>query len=398
MADGNGGGDLSSFTLSDGTIVSGPDELIRWCEEHTEDGTRHLLAGDFARWLAEWGRDDLAQVAADAVAHGHDDPERLSLFIGFCKVAEYFRDSRDRRFTFLLVGRTGVGKSSTINTLLGKEVAEVGDTVPVTSEVVAYDTDVLGIPCRVVDTPGLSDGSHMDADYIAKMHAAVGDPGVDCVWFVTPLYETRVRDDELLAINHITRAFGPDIWTRAVVVLSFADLIPDPGKFARKMDVRPAPLRDAIRNAKGGEPLRSVGKEVAEGIPFVAVTNEQDTTPDGVHWLGRLYVETLGRMSTAGFGPLFLALIDRTAGIATIPGVTHVEASANVYISQPIIIDQEFQNKYENVVSNKIYDSTGYKPEPGLLESVVRVAKAVGTGIKKAGGAVKRGLSKLFGG
>ena len=316
MTSGNGDGEFLSFSLSDGTAASSPDSLIRWCEANPQEGAQHLLTGDFAKWLTEWGRDDLVQVATDALAHGRDDAEKLSLFIGFSKIADYFQRSLTRRFTFLLVGRTGVGKSSTINTLLGKEVAEIGDTVPVTSEVVSYDTDILSIPCRVVDTPGLSDGSRMDDDYLVRMHKAVGKPGWNCVWFVTPLTETRVRDNEISAINHITEAFGPEIWSRSVVVLSFAVYLSVPERFQRQMTVRPGPLRKAIADAVGGEPTRPVGSQIAAGIPFVAVTNEQDTTPDGAHSLGHLYVETLDRMSAAGFGPLFLALMGRAAGPA----------------------------------------------------------------------------------
>ena len=434
MTSGNGDGEFLSFSLSDGTAASSPDSLIRWCEANPQEGAQHLLTGDFAKWLTEWGRDDLVQVATDALAHGRDDAEKLSLFIGFSKIADYFQRSLTRRFTFLLVGRTGVGKSSTINTLLGKEVAEIGNTVPVTSEVVSYDTDILSIPCRVVDTPGLSDGSRMDDDYLVRMHKAVGKPGVDCVWFVTPLTETRVRDDEISAINHITEAFGPEIWSRSVVVLSFADYLSVPERFQRQMTVRPGPLRKAIADAVGGEPTRPVGSQIAAGIPFVAVTNEQDTTPDGAHWLGHLYVETLDRMSAAGFGPLFLALMGRAAGPAgpapresagpyvhTPSTNVHVSPSGpagsapresvgpyvhtpstNVYVSPSIVIDQPLHNRYENVVSDKVHESTGYRPEPGVLDRIVSVGttvvKSVGKGIVKAAKATGRVIKRLFGG
>jgi hypothetical protein len=372
----------SSFTLSDGTTVSTPDALIRWCEDHTKEATQHLLAGDFKQWLTELGRDDLAQVAADAVAHGRDDEERLSLFIGFSKVTDYFRRSLERRFTFLLVGRTGVGKSSTINTLLGKQVAPVGDTVPVTSKVEPYDTDILGIPCRVVDTPGLADGKHLDADYISRMHKAVGDSGVDCVWFVTPLTEMRVRDDELGAIKLITRAFGPGIWSRSVVVLSFADYLSAAERYQRQLAVRPVALRQAIADAVGGNPPQPVGSDTVAGIPFVAVSNEQDTTPDGAHWLGNLYVETLDRMSAAGFGPLFLALLERTENLAS-------SAQGTVGASTPIVIDQTLNIKYENVVSNKVYESTGYRPPQGFFGGVVSAAKSTWNAVKSVGRKVR---------
>jgi hypothetical protein len=378
-------GGQSSFTLSDGTTVSTADALIRWCEDHKKEGIQHLLAGDFKQWLTDLGRDDLAQVAVDAVAHGRDDEEKLSLFIGYSKVANYFQRSLERRFTFLLVGRTGVGKSSTINTLLGKEVAPVGDSEPVTSTVAPYDTDILGIPCRVVDTPGLADGKDLDVDYIAKMHAAVGTAGVDCVWFVTPIYETRVRTDELGAIKLITQAFGPGIWSRSLVVLSFADyLAAAPEGYQRQVTVRPVALRQAIADASGGNPPQPVGSDTAAGIPFVPVSNRELTTPDGAHWLGHLYVETLDRMSAAGFGPMFLALMERTEDLLrSAPG-------SGAAASSPIVIDQTLNIRYENVVSNKVYESTGYRPEPNLLKKVASTVKSVWNSAKSLG-------SKIFG-
>lgn len=394
MAAGDNNNDSLSYTLSDGTIVDGPAALLQWCEANTQVAIQYLVDGDFTRWFAEWGRDDLGQVAVDAIARGRNDTEKISLFIGFSKVADYFKRSTERRFTFLLIGRTGVGKSSTINTLLGKEVAEVGDTVPVTTQVVPYDTDILGIPCRVVDTPGLSDGSEMDDDYIAKMHKAVGEDGVDCVWFVTPMYETRVRTDEISAINHITRAFGPDIWGRAVVVLSYADYISAKEEFQQRMEGRPGPLRTKIAEAQGGEPAQPVGSKIADAIPFVAVTNKQDTTPDGAHWLGRLYVETLDRMSAAGFGPLFLALLDRTA----LAGRTGTAAAGTDGSAAPqIVIDRTLHVRVENVVSNRVYENTGYRPQRDAMEMVMSAGRAVMSGAKKVGQAITSGWNKLRG-
>jgi AIG1 family len=378
-----------AFVFPDGSSAQTAKELIQWCGGNEGHVLAYLESGAFAAWFAKAGRDDLVKVAADALDHGRDEAEKISLFLGFAKIAEYYQDSLGRAFTFLLVGRTGVGKSSTINTLLGKEVAAVGGSVPVTSEVVSYSTEIVGIPCRVVDTPGLCDGKRMDDGYIDKIHAAVGADGVDCVWFVTPLTETRVRDDELTAIRTLTRAFGPALWERSVVVLTFADYLSKPARYAAQLAVRPVELRTAIAASRGGAPEREVGAQIALGIPFVAVTNDQDTTPDGGHWLGRLYVETLDRMSVGGFGPLFLALLERTQTAAPAdPSQRPPAADAsrnpttNVYISQPIVIDVPVQQRYETVVNNQIERATSFRPQ-GAFGLAVSVVKAAGRAIKR---------------
>jgi hypothetical protein len=300
-----------SFYFSNGRAALTPDDLTRLCEEFPHEAIQHLTQGHFELWFKSIGRQDLAQVAVEACSSGGDDNERLSLFVGFSKVLNYFKRARERRFTFLLVGRTGVGKSSTINVLLGKKVAEVGDTEPVTADVVAYETEVQGVPCLVVDTPGLCDGKKRNKDYIARMHRVIGNQGVDCFWFVTPLYETRVRTDEIKAINLITRAFGVDVWRRSVVVLTFADYLPRSEQYTDRLGKRPILLREAIANSSDSRNSRMVGQEVAQAVPFIPVTNERETTPDGRHWLGPLYLATLDRMSTDGFGAFFSATATR---------------------------------------------------------------------------------------
>ena len=48
-------------------------------------------------------------------------------------------------FAFMLVGRTGVGKSSTINSLMGEHVAKVGDSEPTTFKVSPYRLNKSGV-------------------------------------------------------------------------------------------------------------------------------------------------------------------------------------------------------------------------------------------------------------
>ena len=62
-----------------------------------------------------------------------------------------------QRFTFMLIGRTGVGKSSTINRLLGEELAKVGAYEATTMDVEKYQTVINGVKFDVLDTPGLCD-------------------------------------------------------------------------------------------------------------------------------------------------------------------------------------------------------------------------------------------------
>ncbi len=62
--------------------------------------------------------------------------------------------------TLLLAGRTGAGKSSLINALVGQHVSPVG-VIPTTQTPTPYELEGGGIPLRVLDMPGVGEaGRH----------------------------------------------------------------------------------------------------------------------------------------------------------------------------------------------------------------------------------------------
>jgi hypothetical protein len=65
---------------------------------------------------------------------------------------ERFEAAKNGRLVFLLVGLTG-GKSTTVNSLLAKEVVQVGHWEPTTFEGKRYNFTMNGIAASVVDTP-----------------------------------------------------------------------------------------------------------------------------------------------------------------------------------------------------------------------------------------------------
>lgn len=207
-----------------------------------------------------------------------------------------------RKFTILIVGRTGVGKSSTVNSLMGTEVAKVGNYEPTTFDVEVYESTAEGVRFAVVDTPGLCDGLAEDGNderYLALIRQKV--PQIDCVWFVSRLDETRVTHDERRAVRLLSAALGPGMWAHGLVVLTFAGSVPQE-RYHEAVRERGRLLRQEIAKLAPGE---------APSVPVVAVDNTSRTTPDGRQWLGELWTRVFTRMADRAGLPFLLATSQR---------------------------------------------------------------------------------------
>lgn len=219
------------------------------------------------------------------------------------RLTNRLQDQVGDEFTFLLIGRTGVGKSSTINSLMGEEVARVGDYEPTTMEIEFYNNEINGVNFTVIDTPGLCDDLEEkgnDYDYLEKMRSEIDE--VDCMWFVSRLDETRVTRDEKEGIKLISEAFGKEIWEKAIIVFTFAGNVA-PEKYRTALKERTRLIRQEI--------TKYAGTAIAENIPSVAVDNTQPTTPDKKKWLNKLYTQVYVSMSTQSSLPFLMSTIHR---------------------------------------------------------------------------------------
>jgi small GTP-binding protein len=209
--------------------------------------------------------------------------------------------SQDKEFVFLLAGRTGVGKSSTVNSLLGQQIATVGKYDATTIEVQEYEHEINGVKCSIIDTPGLCDDipeKGNDEKYIELIQNRVKQ--IDLLWFVTRLDESRVTSDEKQGIKIISEAFTPKVWEHSVIVFTRADKSDD---YLQDLEQRTKRIREEI--------AKHTGNEIANTIPAVAVDNKNQTTPDGKRWLEELYTQVFVRMSERGAIPFLMATASR---------------------------------------------------------------------------------------
>jgi len=129
---------------------------------------------------------------------------------------------------FMLVGKTGVGKSSFINSTFGQYLAKTSEFEACTKlvEYHAHNTPIGDI-C-FIDTPGLAeDDNGLDKKYLSLIRGQVDLKQVNAIIYVTRLDETRFRPDEKQTLSLLTSELEPSIWNRSWLVLTFAASVPN---------------------------------------------------------------------------------------------------------------------------------------------------------------------------
>jgi small GTP-binding protein len=135
-------------------------------------------------------------------------------------------------------GKTGIGKSTLINSLLQQNVAETGDMEATTKYINRHHIQVNNVNVNFYDTPRLFDDKDMDPLYLRQISPIINKASIILVCF--DITDKRLRREDIHIIQLLDKLYGRIIWDRSVVVLTFANEIPLSKRdhvISRKVDI-----------------------------------------------------------------------------------------------------------------------------------------------------------------
>ncbi|KAL7146643.1 hypothetical protein ABFS83_06G055600 [Erythranthe nasuta] len=223
-------------------------------------------------------------------------------------LADLFKQNVDT-LTVLVLGKGGVGKSSTINSIIGERVVTVSAFQSETPRPVMVSRSRGDFTLNIIDTPGLVEAGYVSNQVLDTIKSFLGrflmTKTIDVLLYVDRLDAYRVDNLDKQIVKAITESFGKEIWHKAIVVLTHAQLSPPDGLsyeefFAKRSESLMKCVRQGARLSK---------KDVQNNVIPVALVensgrcnkNEHDEKilPIGTPWIPNL-IQTVSEIVLNG--------------------------------------------------------------------------------------------------
>lgn len=219
------------------------------------------------------------------------------------------KDQNVDTLTILVMGKGGVGKSSTVNSIIGERVVTVSAFQSETPRPVMVSRSRSGFTLNIIDTPGLIEGGYVNDQVLDTIKSFLGrflmKKTIDVLLYVDRLDAYRVDNLDKQIVKAITESFGKDIWHKAMVVLTHAQLSPpDALSYEDFFSKRSESLLKCVRQG-----ARISKKEVQSfAIPVALVENsgrcnknehDEKILPTGTPWIPSL-VQTITEVAING--------------------------------------------------------------------------------------------------
>ncbi|KAJ9187978.1 hypothetical protein P3X46_003385 [Hevea brasiliensis] len=202
--------------------------------------------------------------------------------------------------TILVMGKGGVGKSSTVNSLIGERVVNVNSFSSEVSRPVMVSRTRAGFTLNIIDTPGLVEGGYVNYQALELIKRFLLSKTIDVLLYVDRMDAYRVDDLDKQIISAISDSFGKEILCKTLLVLTHAQLCP-PDDLS--YDVFSARRSEAVlKTIRAGSRMRRREFEDS-AIPVGLVENsgrcnknesDEKILPNGEAWIPSLVKEIIG--------------------------------------------------------------------------------------------------------
>ena len=314
----------------------------------------------------------------------------------------------------LVCGQTGIGKSSLVNSILGRELCGVGgpgsdrvegeEFAPETTHVTSVEGNLNGIIVTVWDSPGLQDGRDKDDVYLQEINEKCSN--VDLVLYCMDMSNTRWSKSEDIALKLMSEKFSSHFWSKCLLVLTKANMVHVPASARNdKRGYHERVFRTFSQTFKERlkDNCKSITKDIVDEIPIVAAglvegndDEEDECTKDEIKEERELHYisDTEEQAESSPFLPV---LIKKCLGRLNDEGrqkfldATRHDVSEEV--SEKAITTSDLDDKANEKVKN-FYEKHENALNPPVIMAAIRSHQEIRVAMK--GSTSSSGIAKLI--